>query len=59
MSARWRDPKTFRVTNTGGPGAFRMLNVSDKDVPEHLITYQEVKTDAFIVGPARFSLGHK
>ena len=48
--------KTFRVTNTGGPGAFRMLNLSDRDVPEHLITYQEVKTDAFVVGPARFSL---
>ena len=33
-----------------------MLDVCDRDVPEHLITYQEVRTDAFIVGPARFSL---
>ncbi|CAH0377858.1 unnamed protein product [Pelagomonas calceolata] len=48
--------KTFRVTNSGGPGAFRLLDVCDRDVPEHLITYQEVRTGAFVVGPARFSL---
>ena len=48
--------KTFRVTNTGGPGKFRLLNVCDQNVPEHLITYQEVKVDAFVVTPAHFSL---